>query len=101
MSLCDFGSWISDSVAQDSMLMKPGATARLVASISSVPFGAVQLADRGNGIAGNSEVSLHGRIAGAVVDHAVPDDGVVLRRAAAASQQGGEQTRLKQHRFHV
>ena len=34
MSLCDRGSCIKDSVAQLNMLMKPGATARPLASMS-------------------------------------------------------------------
>ena len=95
MSLCERPSSISDSLAQLSMLMKPGATARPRASISRPAARVVQLADRRDGVAVDRHVADERWPAAAVVDRAVADDevtGVVHRgrswRAAARRERG-------------
>ena len=87
MSLCDRPSSISDSLAQHIMLMKPGATARPVTSISTGARGAADVAQRRDLVAAERHVAHVGLAAAAVVDRAAAQDDVVRGRRRARGQQ--------------
>ena len=80
ISPCDRPSTSSDSVDHDSMLMKPGATARPVASITLAADAAREVADRRHPVAADPTSALTAGAAGPVVDRAAADDDVERRR---------------------
>ncbi len=80
-SLWERPSWMSDSSEWLSMLTKPGATARPVASISSRPLPRTR-ADGDEAVTVDGDVADDRVAAAAVVDGAVPDHHVVRRAAA-------------------
>ena len=81
MSLCERPSASSDSVAQLSMLMKPGATARPRGVDLALGPRIAQRTHRDDPVAADRHVADERRAAAAVVDRAAADDDVVrLRR---------------------
>ena len=76
ISPCERPSTSSDSVDHDSMLMKPGATARPDASMVRGGLGAAEIADAGDAIATDSDVGPPARRARAVEDGAAADHDV-------------------------
>ena len=86
MSLCDRPSWINDSVAQLNMLMKPGATARPRASISSAALARLKSPTVRDLIAANANVDPCSRSAGAVINRSTTNDDVVTRSRGARGQ---------------
>ena len=70
ISLCEWPSAISDSVDHESMLMKPGATARPCASITAFASAVLEIAHAGDAIAAQRHVRLPPFAAGAVVNRA-------------------------------
>ena len=66
------------------MLMKPGATNSPRASISFAAGRRRQVADRDDESVADADVGVEARIAAAVEDGAVPDDGVERRRLGNA-----------------
>ena len=92
ISPCDLPSTSSDSVDQDSMLMKPGATARPRASTTVSAFSAGRVADELDPVAADRDVRHAARCARAVVHGAAADDGerAIGREARAGGGQRGQ-----------
>ncbi|MFN8005872.1 MAG: hypothetical protein U0V70_02345 [Terriglobia bacterium] len=86
MSLCERPSTIRESLAQLSMLMKPGATASPGHRSPCFPAWPSQVANLCEGVALDPNIRHTRRIATAVVERAVADDDII-RRALSA---GGE-----------
>ena len=92
MSPCDRPSAISDVSEWLSMLMNPGATARPVARSPARPR-APSTSPRATMRSPSIAESSTRRRAGAVVDRAVADDDVVLRRRRARDREAGDEDR--------
>ena len=88
MSPCERPSAISDSIAQDSMLMKPGTTARPVGIDHGGGTGGSEVADRGDAVAVDGDV---GRAAGAPVPSKTVPPRIRTSKAGAGGAAGPPQ----------